>query len=102
MTEDRDEALAAIAKPRGRHPGTRLTVVRVKALKTPGRYADGNGLYLVIDPSGAKRWIWRGKIHGKRCDAGLGIVKSVALIDARDQAAQFRREARVGKDPLGD
>jgi len=102
MTEDRDEAFAAIARPRGRHPDKRLTVVRVRTLKTPGRYADGNGLYLVIDPSGAKRWIWRGKIQGKRCDAGLGSVKSVALIDARDQAAQFRREARAGKDPLGD
>ncbi len=23
----------------------------------PGRHGDGNGLYLVVDPSGARRWI---------------------------------------------
>ena len=44
-------------KPRGRHPHQRLTAVGVKAAKDAGRYADGNGLYLVVDPSGAKRWI---------------------------------------------
>jgi hypothetical protein len=24
-----------------------------------GRHGDGNGLYLVVDPSGARRWIVR-------------------------------------------
>ena len=25
----------------------------------PGRHGDGNGLYLVVEPSGARRWIVR-------------------------------------------
>src|SRR5512132_3801374 len=92
-----------IKKPTGQHPRNRLTAVRVRTVKTPGRYGDGNGLYLVVDPSGAKRWIWRGKIRakGKRCALGLGSIQIVSLADARDQAAQFRRDARAGKDPLG-
>jgi hypothetical protein len=38
---------------RTRHPDKALTVVGIKALKKPGRYADGNGLYLKVSRSGA-------------------------------------------------
>src|SRR6187399_1876343 len=92
-------------KPTGRHPDKRLTPVAVRAAKKPGNYADGNGLYLVVDESGAKRWIWRGviKAKGKRCDLGLGSVRLVTLADARDRAVQLRRDARDRtKDPLAD
>ena len=87
-------------KPRGRHPHHRLTTVGVNAKRAPGRYADGHGLYLVVDPSGAKRWIWRGVIHGKRSDLGLGGAQLVPLADARDAALQCRRVARSGGNPL--
>ena len=86
-------------KPHGRHPHHRLTPVRVRALRAPGRYADGQGLYLVVDPSGAKRWIWRGVIQGKRSDLGLGSVHLVSLADARDAAVACRRVARNGGNP---
>jgi integrase len=87
---------------RGRHPDKRLTAASVRALKVPGRYADGNGLYLFVDPSGAKRWIWRGVIAGKRSDLGLGSAQSVRLADARDAAAALRRKARAGENPLAE
>jgi len=101
LCEERD---VTSAEPAGQHPRNRLTAVRVRNLKTPGRYGDGNGLYLVVDPSGAKRWIWRGKIRakGRRCDLGLGSFRDVTLADARDKAAQLRRDARSGKDPLAE
>jgi len=86
-------------KPRGRHPQHRLTAVSVRAKTTPGRYADGNGLYLEVDPSGAKRWLWRGVVRGRRRDLGLGSVTLVPLLDARKHALDYRRDARVGKDP---
>ncbi|WP_291986624.1 site-specific integrase [Luteitalea sp.] len=89
-------------KPRGRHPEKRLTAVRVRALKAPGRYADGNGLYLFVDASGAKRWVLRTVVLGKRRDMGLGSAQLVSLLDARDEAARFRRLARSGGDPLAD
>ncbi len=87
-------------KPRGRHPDKRLTAVRVRNLRTPGRYADGNGLYLIVDPSGAKRWLLRTVVMGKRRDLGLGSVRLVELAIARDEAARLRRLARQGGDPL--
>ena len=44
-------------KVTNRHPSNKLTALAVKKLTAPGRHADGNGLYLVIDPSGASRWM---------------------------------------------
>jgi hypothetical protein len=67
----------------------------------PGRYADGNGLYLVVDPSGAKRWLLRSMIHGKRSDLGLGRLSLVSHADARDEAIRLRKIARAGGDPIG-
>ena len=44
----------------------------IHAVGRPGFYADGNGLYLRVDGSGAKRWILRTVVQGKRRDVGLG------------------------------
>lgn len=95
-----DTTRIKVAKPRGPHPDKRLTAVTVRNVKQPGRYADGNGLYLFVDDSGAKRWILRTVIAGKRRDIGLGSVRLVSLVAAREEAARLRRQARSGEDPL--
>lgn len=91
-----------MSKPRGRHPDRRLASVHLRTLKAPGRYADGNGLYLFVEPSGAKRWILRTVVAGKRRDIGLGSTQLVPLADARAEAARLRRMARSGGDPLAE
>ena len=91
-----------VAKPRRAHPDKALTAVHVRNIKKPGKYCDGNGLYLVVDPSGAKRWLLRTIILGKRCDIGLGSVRLVSLAEAREKAMHMRRKARDGEDPLAD
>jgi integrase len=91
-----------VGKPRGAHPDKRLSAVFVRNQKRPGRYADGNGLYLVVDDSGAKRWLLRTVVGGKRRDIGLGSVRLVPLADARVEAARLRRIARDGEDPLAE
>ena len=73
----------------------------------PGRHGDGNGLYLVVDPSGARRWILRVTVKGQknakgaplRTDFGLGGADVVTLNQARDRALEFRRMARQGLNP---
>jgi integrase len=85
-----------------KHPEKALSAVAVRSLQKPGRYADGNGLYLVVDESGAKRWLLRTVIHKKRCDIGLGGLALVSLADARTKAATMRRTAREGGDPLAE
>ncbi len=87
-------------KQRERHPVNALTAVRVRKEKKPGRYADGNGLYLVVDPSGARRWLLRLVIEGRRRDLGLGSASLVPLSEAREKALAYRKTARQGGDPV--
>ncbi len=87
---------------RGKHPEKALTALKIRSLKEPGRYADGNGLYLVVDPSGAKRWMLRTVVQGRRRDIGLGGTSLVSLAEAREKALSYRKRAREGGDPLAD
>lgn len=72
-----------------------------------GRHGDGNGLYLVVDPSGARRWIVRVTVKGQknrngapmRTDFGLGGADIVTLSQARDRALEYRRMAKQGLNP---
>jgi integrase len=87
-------------KKTGRHPSHALTAARIRSLSRPGRYADGNGLYVVVDASGAKRWLLRTVVHGKRRDIGLGGLSVTSLAAARAEAERLRGLARAGGDPL--
>lgn len=86
----------------GQHPEKALTAVQVRSLQKPGRYADGNGLYVVVEPSGAKRWVLRTVIRGKRRDMGLGGLSLVSLAEAREKALTYRKLAREGGEPLAE
>jgi integrase len=88
-------------KMRKKHPEKALTAAGIRNAG-PGKHADGNGLYLVVDPNGAKRWILRTVIKGKRCDIGLGGLSLVSLSEAREEAVRLRRMARKGGDPLAE
>ena len=79
-----------------------LTAARVKQEKRPGRYADGNGLYLHLSDTGARWWIWRGTIHGRRRELGMGPVQLFPLAEARETARTWRRLARDGGDPVAE
>ncbi len=73
----------------------------------PGRHGDGSGLYLVVDPSGARRWIVRVTVKGQknrkgaplRTDFGLGGADVVTLNQARERALEYRRMAKSGLNP---
>lgn len=59
-------------------------------------------MYLVIDPSEARRWLLRTVVRGKRTDMGLGGLKFTSPEQARIQAAHFRKIARDCGDPLAE
>ena len=65
-----------------------------------GKYEDGGGLRLVVAGSGAKKWVLRFTIDGKRREMGLGSFPDVGLAEARDQAAAYRKQAKAGVDPI--
>src|SRR5262245_46120910 len=83
-----------------RHPDKALSPVRINTIKRKGRYADGNGLYLIVDEAGAKRWLLRTVVHGRRRDLGLGSLRLVSLAEAREKARHYRKIAREGGDPI--
>lgn len=78
----------------------RLTVANVRALKDPGRYADGQCLYLYITPTGTKSWIARVQRDGKQRDIGLGAADLVTLAEAREKCRTVRLQVKAGLDPV--
>jgi integrase len=76
-----------------------LTTARVRQEKKPGRYADGNGLYLHVSDTGARWWVWRGSVYGKRIERGMGSARLIPLAEARETARQWRRLSKGGADP---
>ena len=81
---------------------SKLSARRVETLKEPGFYGDGEGLYLAVKKSGAKSWILRTVVLGKRRDLGVGSSDLVSLAEARNKARDWRKVAREGGDPLAN
>ena len=86
-------------KPTGRHPQKALSASFLRSAP-PGRHADGNGLYLFVQPTGTRSWIQRLVIRGRRRELGLGSLALVPLAEAREKALANRKLARQGGDPL--
>ncbi len=84
----------------GKHPDKALSAAFVRTVTTPGKYTDGQGLILKVDPSGARRWVQRITIRGKRTEIGIGPASLVGLSEAREVALANRKLARQGGDPL--
>lgn len=63
-------------------------------------YADGNGLYLQVSGAGARSWILRYKVDGRRREMGLGSVSFVTLAQARQKAQDARSKKAGGIDPI--
>src|SRR5690348_14148708 len=83
--------------------GGNLDVRSIEAAKPRSasyRMSDGNGLLLVIKPSGAKVWVARVTVGRKRRDMGLGGFPTVSLKEARDKAAAAHKKAAEGLDPI--
>lgn len=58
----------------------RLSARTVSYLSKAGRYADGGGLYVAINDSGARRWVFLYRFKGKRHEMGLGGLDAVPLV----------------------
>jgi integrase len=75
----------------------RLSARKVETIRKPGYHSDGDGLYLIVDPSGARRWAFIYHTHGKRREMGLGRM---GLKEATEAAEEVRRRIRKGIDPI--
>ncbi len=95
-----EENTRDIQRKSGKHPDKALSSAFVRTVKDPGKYFDGQGLILKVDKTGARRWVQRINIRGKRREIGLGPASLVSLREAREIALQNRKLARSGGDPL--
>ncbi len=86
-------------KKGGRRLRNALNERAVRGAKQPGRYFDGQGLFLLVEPSGAKRWKQRLTVGGQRQELGLGPYPVVTLAMAREAALTNQREIRNGGNP---
>jgi integrase len=71
----------------------------VKAVK-PGTHCLGLGLYLDVEPSGARSWIYRFMMSSAPHWMGLGPYPEVGLAEARELALDARRLVKKGIDPI--
>src|SRR5262245_46859503 len=87
----------------------RLSATMLPQLKEPGRYADGNGLWLQVKARKKKRrltkhvsrsWLYRYMIDGRARHMGLGPYPAVSLAEAREKAAAMLRQRIAGADPV--
>ena len=81
---------------------TKLNILTQLAVKNhpAGKYADGQGLWLVKRSKEQGRWMLRISIGNKRREMGLGPWPDVSLSEARDRAAKARYQVRDGIDPI--
>lgn len=79
-----------------------LGPLQVSRLIAPGLHAVGgvSGLQLQIASTGARSWVLRTMVGGKRRDMGLGGYPAVTLASARERARKARDEIRAGIDPI--
>lgn len=70
-----------------------------KPKSKPFKIADGEGLYLLVTPSGSKYWRLRYFFNGKEKLLALGVYPEVGLADARERRSQARKQLAAGKDP---
>jgi integrase len=77
-----------------------LTIKRVERLRDPGRYSDGQGLYLQVVNALNRSWVFRYERAGRERFMGLGPVHTLNLAEARAKARKARQLLLEGIDPL--
>jgi integrase len=78
----------------------KLSAIEVAKAKGPAVLHDGGGLYLRVSATGAKSWVFRYQLDGKRRDMGLGPFPDISLAEARNKATTHRKQRHDGTDPL--
>lgn len=79
-----------------------LTAIEVKRITKPGTHAVGGvpGLLLQVTKTGAKSWILRAWVGGKRREIGLGGFPGVTLAQAQEKARKKKEQIEQGIDPV--
>lgn len=80
-------------------PLTDTAIRNAKAAEKPVKLTDGGGLYLLLQPSGAKWWRFDYRFDGKRKTLSMGVYPEVTLKQARERREEARKQIADGLDP---
>ncbi|MEL4071765.1 integrase arm-type DNA-binding domain-containing protein [Ochrobactrum sp. GPK 3] len=80
-----------------------LTDIAIRNAKPTGKaykLSDAYGLYLLVGPTGSRRWRYDYVFAGKRKTLALGSYPEVSLSDARKARDKAKHSISEGDDPL--
>ncbi|WP_242184626.1 integrase arm-type DNA-binding domain-containing protein [Sphingomonas sp. CARO-RG-8B-R24-01] len=80
-----------------------LTTVQIRSLKPearPFKVPDADGLFLIVQPSGALLWRFRYKVLGHERKLSLGTFPELSLQQARKKRDEARAQLVDGIDPV--
>ncbi len=80
-------------------PLTDTAIRFVKPTEKQQKLFDGNGLFLLVSPKGAKGWRFKYSFQGKEKLISLGSYPLVSLKEARERATEARKTLESGSDP---
>jgi hypothetical protein len=80
-------------------PLTDTTVKNAKPKEKPYKLADGDGLYLIVQPVGSKLWRQDYCFEGQRKTLSFGAYPAIGLKDARDRRDDAKKLLANGADP---
>lgn len=80
-------------------PLTDIQVRNAKASAAPYKLTDGSGMFLLVQPNGAKYWRLSYRFLGKQKTLALGVYPAVTLATARKKRDEAREQIAAGIDP---
>lgn len=88
--------------PSKRRPRKELTVTaieRARPQSKPYRLSDRRGLYLIVNPNGARWWRFAYSTVSRRNNISLGVYPDVGIAEARQRRDDARKLIAKGIDP---
>lgn len=77
----------------------KLTDAKLRNLTTPGKHADGGGLYLEVTAAGGRYWRLKYRHGGKEKRLAFGVYPTVSLKEAREKREAAKQALGRGNDP---
>ncbi|RYF35278.1 MAG: DUF4102 domain-containing protein, partial [Cytophagaceae bacterium] len=79
---------------------TNAKIVNLKAKTKSYKISDGEGLFLVVSPSGTKCWRLKYRFADKEKTLSLGKYPEIGLLEARQRKFEARALIRGNKNPV--
>ncbi len=78
---------------------TETAIRTAKPADKPRKISDGGGLYIQINPNGARYWRYKYRFRDKQKTLALGVYPDVKLAQARKRHREAREQLAAGVDP---